>query len=176
MQHHSAILGLGSNMGDRMGFLSHAVSLLASEVLADVSLSAVYASDAEVPEGADASYHLPFYNMAVGGLTDLPPKALLDKIREIERKIGFHDHSRKWAPREIDIDILAFDEVVLSDDTLTIPHPHLMHRPFALLPLLDIAPDWKCPITSKLASLIAQEWKKNTLPFGTIKTNERITL
>ncbi|NDF11285.1 MAG: 2-amino-4-hydroxy-6-hydroxymethyldihydropteridine diphosphokinase [Proteobacteria bacterium] len=176
MSSSTVILGLGSNMGDRMGFLTRAVQSLSKHVLKDMMVSPIYASDAEVPEGADTSYHQPFYNIAVAGKTDKAAFDVLKSIRELEAQIGFHDHTRKWAPREIDIDILAYGDQIIEDKTLVVPHPQLMKRPFALLPLLDVAPEWRHPLTKETAASVATQWKRAGVPFATTKTREVIVL
>ncbi len=136
------IFGLGSNLGDRLAYLKRAVADL-SEILTNKKTSPVYESEAILLAGAPESWNIPFLNAAVCGETSLSPEELLAYIKSIERKIGRAENHSKWSPREIDIDILAIDDLVLSSENLTIPHPFLLDRPFALWPLADIAPDWE---------------------------------
>ncbi|MCH7892619.1 MAG: dihydropteroate synthase, partial [Gemmatimonadetes bacterium] len=137
------ILGLGSNLGDRAIHLKRAVSCLSrgcGAVLHGVRLSRIYESPALTPRGAPDAWDLPFLNGALAGETTLEPRALLQRIKEIERSLGRQDHER-WAPRVIDIDILWWDGHEMRSDDLTIPHPEILKRPFVLEPLRDLIPD-----------------------------------
>lgn len=137
------VLGLGSNLGHREVHLKRALNLLTRSgdaPLVDTTLSRVYESPALVPEGAPRSWDQPFLNCALVGQTCLDPPALLSAIKRIEATLGRMDDAR-WAPRLIDIDILWWPGMEMSSDTLTIPHPELHRRPFALRPLAELAPD-----------------------------------
>lgn len=137
------ILGLGGNKGDRKAYLDRAVALLADAVT-DMRLSPVYETPAMLPEGAPAEWDVPFLNMAVAGETSLSPRELLITAKAIEKKLG-RVAGEKWGPREIDIDILAMDDVVIDEPDFSVPHKGLLDRDFALLPLADIAPEWIYP-------------------------------
>ncbi len=137
------VLGLGSNMGDRAGNLRLAVAALRA-VLADMRLSRVLESRAVLPPGAPAGWDMPFLNMAICGHTKLAPAELLKAIKSTEQKLGRISRD-VWAPREIDIDILAYGEEYTELNGLQIPHPRLFERDFALIPLAELWPDWKCP-------------------------------
>ncbi len=140
------ILGLGSNLGDREMFFGTAIRALEQQqVLKNIARSAVYESDALMPEGAPESWNIPFLNMAIGGETSLAPLDLLRAIKAIEAEMGRKPDHAFWGPREIDIDILTYENVTMAEDTLHIPHRFIAERPFALLPLLDIAPNWAFP-------------------------------
>ena len=137
------ILGLGSNVGDRMAHLRAAKSALGG-LLGELSLSSVYESAALLPEGAPREWDTPFYNMAVMGQTELPPEALLEEVKTIELQLG-REFRGVWGPREIDIDILVIGDLTYNVSSVTIPHRGLSERDFALLPLAEIAPDWRFP-------------------------------
>jgi len=139
------ILGLGSNIGDRAAHLRAAVQAL-SPVLQGIRSSRLYESAALLPPGAPESWNTPFLNMAVSGTSSLPPQRLLQEIKTIERDLG-RTPGAVWCPREIDIDILAMDDLILTTPELTIPHLALATRDFALLPLADVAPGWIHPLT-----------------------------
>jgi 2-amino-4-hydroxy-6-hydroxymethyldihydropteridine diphosphokinase len=84
----------------------------------------------------------PFINAVIAVSTTLAPHALLTRAQECERALGRdRAHERHWGPRSIDLDLLAYEDVVLNDATLTLPHPHLFERAFVLVPLAEIAPD-----------------------------------
>jgi len=138
------IFGVGSNIGDRLAYLNQAATGL-GEIITDIKISPVYESLAVLPENAPESWNMSFLNAAISGKTSLTPHQLLQFIKLLERKIGRTENYQKWSPRIIDIDILAMDDLMIDEENLKIPHPHLLERPFALLPFADIAPDWQYP-------------------------------
>lgn len=141
------ILSLGSNIDDRLGYLSAAVTRLRT-VLGDLRCSRVLESRALLPPGAPAEWDRPYLNMAVSGHSALEPLALLNTIKTIERELGRKD-GPVWSPRPIDIDILAMDDKVITSAELTLPHKELLNRDFMLLPLAELAPGWTCPLQGK---------------------------
>lgn len=135
---HIVYLGLGSNLGDREHNLRMAVETLHPEIFL-LRKSPIYETKPwGYAEQAD------FLNQVVEVNTGLPPGQLLDYIKNIENKVGRRP-TFKNGPREIDIDILYFDDLVMESDTLTIPHPRLADRAFMLTPLADLIPDFKHP-------------------------------
>lgn len=138
------ILGLGSNLGDRKHYLRVAVERLVP-LVSDMKLSHVYESAAVLLPGAPAEWNKPFLNMAISGHATLAPQALLYQLKQIETAIG-RTPGKHWAPREIDLDILAIDDLCVSEVELHLPHPELLKRDFALVPLAEVAPDWKYPV------------------------------
>ncbi len=172
------ILGLGSNIGDRLANLRKAYRLL--KLIPNFTIeqvSPVYVSDALLPNNADASWNTPYLNLAIRASTSLEPLTLLEKIKFIEKQCG-RDSSIDWSPRIIDIDILAWDNVIKYDDKLHIPHEHLLDRPFALLPLKDVAPFWIYPLPGphqgKTAIELAAQWNHDNIPFHTRAIAQRI--
>ncbi len=134
----TAYLALGSNVGDRLGNLREAVDLLSSTP--GVSVSRVAGLYETEPVGVrDQPW---FLNSVVEVSTNLSPEALLDAVKEVERSAG-RTPTYRWGPREIDVDILLYDGVKLSDERLTIPHPRMRERLFVLLPLQELRPDWR---------------------------------
>lgn len=125
-------LGLGTNLGDRAGNLRMAIEALSG--LGKVgALSRVYETAPlyELDQPA-------FLNMAACLETGLPPLALLHRLKQLEDDLG-RVASRRYGPRHIDLDILLYDDLVMDGETLSIPHPRLPERRFALAPLADIA-------------------------------------
>lgn len=172
------ILGLGSNIGDRLANLRKAFRLL--KLIPNFHIqqvSPVYISDALLPKNADISWNTPYLNLAIRATTSLEPLTLLEKIKAIEKQCG-RNASIDWSPRIIDIDILAWDDLVKYDDKLHIPHEHLHERPFALLPLKDVAPFWICPLSGphqgKTAIELAAQWNPDDIPFHTRAIAQRI--
>jgi 2-amino-4-hydroxy-6-hydroxymethyldihydropteridine diphosphokinase len=83
----------------------------------------------------------PFVNLCIAVDTTLTPQALLARAQAVERAFGRdRANEQRWGPRTLDIDILAFDDVVLNEPDLTLPHPRLHERAFVLVPLAEIAP------------------------------------
>ena len=137
------ILGLGCNIGDRLSNLRDALARirLISELKVN-QVSPVYESDALLPENAPESWNQPYLNIALSLSTKLKPEQLLTKIKTIEEEMG-RVTSLRWAPRIMDIDILAWGDEHCHADKLKIPHLSLTERPFALWPLADLVPTWK---------------------------------
>ncbi len=143
------ILGLGSNIEPRADYLRQAIRFLTrgrKPLMRNIKLSNVYESAAVLPEGAPAAWDHPFMNMAISGITDLSPQDLLKSIKRIEKEIG-RKKNKKWSPRIIDIDILAYDTQVVQFTDLSIPHPSLFDREFAYLPFYELWPDWNIPFS-----------------------------
>ncbi len=176
------ILGLGSNLGDRLTHLRTA--LQAIRQLPDVivrRVSPIYISDALLPENASKEWDRSYLNLALSCETSLAPHDLLGKLKQIEWRIGRKPEIRHWGPRIIDIDILAWKDTILHDDALTVPHEGLQERPFALWPLADIAPLWKFPLPGKnqgkTAAQIVEAWGSRfsgEAPFHTKQIQQRI--
>lgn len=157
------ILGLGSNVGDRLTNLRFAVSCLKKiPGLHIEKISPVYLSDALLPDNAPPEWDSPHLNIALFCETTLPPLALLEELKTIEQRLGRDPEAAHWGPRILDIDILAWDDLILNDDVLTLPHKGLPERPFALWPLADVAPFWKCPLAGvnqgKTAAQMVEHW------------------
>lgn len=133
------LIGVGSNQGDRVGFLRKALKeLLQRKIIAGpVRVSRVYASEALLPSGAPPAWNQEFLNAVVLAQTNLTPRKVLEAIQQIEKDIGRVEHER-WSPREIDIDILWMENVAVSESDLHIPHPGLLFRSFWLSPLAEL--------------------------------------
>lgn len=156
------ILGIGSNEGDRLGFIRQAVeSLRALPALTLRAVSPVYESDALVTEDAPAAWHKPYLNIAVYGETTASAQELLAQCKAIETALGRRP-GKRFSPRVIDIDILAYGNHVICEPQLCVPHASLIERPFALWPLADVAPTWCYPVRgefyAKTARELAQRW------------------
>ncbi|NCX93346.1 MAG: dihydropteroate synthase [Gammaproteobacteria bacterium] len=140
------ILGLGSNLNFPMRRLRQALAhLRAHPHLTVIKTSSLYLSEAQLPENAPLEWNRPYLNLAVLCEADLTPGPLLSALQRIEIEMGRNPSHERWAPRVIDIDILTYGEESADTPTLSLPHSELFHRPFALLPLLEIAPDWTHP-------------------------------
>jgi len=133
-----ALLGLGGNLGDVQSTLDQAVAVFCDGQ--HVRLVA-RSSDYRTPPWG-VTDQPPFINAVIAVDTALTPHGLLDRALACERALG-RDRAReqRWGPRTIDMDILAYDDLVLNDPSLTLPHPRLFERAFVLVPLAEIAPD-----------------------------------
>jgi 2-amino-4-hydroxy-6-hydroxymethyldihydropteridine diphosphokinase len=138
-------LGLGSNVGDRAAHLARALGLL-EPACGPFLRSAVY----ETPPWGDLD-QAPFLNMVVRGTTRLDPGALLRLAKRVEREVG-RVPTRRWGPRIVDVDVLAYGDAVVAGDELEVPHPRLPERAFVLVPLAEIAPEWRHPRLGKTAA------------------------
>lgn len=139
-----AFVGLGANVGDRLGALRSAVRALTSLPSTEaVSVSPVYETEAHVLPGQPPQPdHL---NAVVRLRTALRPHALLDRLHAIEAAAGRDPAAPRWSPRPLDLDLLLFGGAHLDADGLRVPHPRLAQRRFVLRPLADLAPDLAVP-------------------------------
>lgn len=137
-------LSIGSNLGDRRKNLSDALTHLETDSDKVVLISPIYETE---PWGNPDQPH--FLNQAVLLSSELVPADLLVKIHKIEEKCGRVSGNIRYSARTLDIDILFYDDLILTSDNLTIPHPLLHRRRFVLIPLSDIAPDLRHPVMNR---------------------------
>ncbi len=140
---HKTYLGLGSSMGDKDGYLDLAVKELSGEDFRNLRESTRIKS---APYGGVAQRE--FLNSAVEVETLLTPRELLERIHEIETK-GDRVRNRHWEDRTLDIDILFYDDVVVSEPDLAIPHADIANRSFVLMPLKELNENLFHPILNK---------------------------
>lgn len=146
-------LGLGSNLPDRNHHLEFARQTLAA--LDDFTLVRASRIYKTAPVGYTDQPE--FLNQVISGLWQGTPEALLSACQQIEQDAG-RERPFPNAPRTLDIDILFWERRTLNTDTLTIPHPRLTERAFALVPLLELAPDLVDPHSDKaLSSFLTSE-------------------
>lgn len=136
------LLSLGTNLGERWQNLRQAVRALEREMVV-TAVSPVYETE---PWGEPNQPK--FLNICLAATTTQPPRQLLHSIKQIEKDLG-REKTYRWGPRLIDIDIIFYDDLVVAEEGLNIPHARLAERVFVLAPLADIAPDWVHPITGK---------------------------
>jgi 2-amino-4-hydroxy-6-hydroxymethyldihydropteridine diphosphokinase len=133
-----ALLALGGNVGDVRGTFDRAIAMLCADRAVQLLARS---SDYRTPPWGFADQP-PFINAAIIVATSLDPQSLLARALTVERALGRNRAGeRRWGPRPIDIDILAYDDVILREAALTLPHPRLFERAFVLLPLAEIAAD-----------------------------------
>ena len=146
-----AFLSLGSNLGDRIAHLQFAISALGA--LAGTRIEAV--SDLYETEPWGVADQPAFLNLCLRLETDLSPYALLDALLQIERAAG-RERRERWGARTLDMDILTYDMIEITDARLTLPHARMLQRSFVLKPLSWLCPDLvvnSVPIAKALAEL-----------------------
>jgi 2-amino-4-hydroxy-6-hydroxymethyldihydropteridine diphosphokinase len=136
-------VALGSNLGDRVAHLNHAIARLQS-VLRDVKVSRFRET---APVGVQGPQPL-YLNAAAAGSTTLSPRAVLEALLVIERERRRERPAPK-AARTLDLDLILYGEVILDAPDLVIPHPRFRDRRFVLEPLAEVAPDLVDPVTGK---------------------------
>ncbi len=132
---HTAYIGLGSNVGDRRRAIESAAAALREEPgILDVQLSSLHETE---PVGGPAGQGR-FLNAAARVRTTLEPAGLLARMLAIETALG-RQRGPKWGPRTIDLDLLLYDDRIIDEPGLTVPHPRMHERWFVLAPLSEIA-------------------------------------
>jgi 2-amino-4-hydroxy-6-hydroxymethyldihydropteridine diphosphokinase len=147
----SAFVGIGSNLGDREGNFRQAVELLSAEDGIDV----VAVSEIRETDPVGPVEQGPFLNGAVRIETDLAPRELLERLLAVEERLG-RVRRERWGPRTIDLDLLLYGDDAVDEPGLTVPHPRLHERRFALEPLSDLAPSLEIPGKGPISALLAE--------------------
>ncbi len=147
-----ALIGLGSNVGDRRAHLQAAVDALAREGVEVLACSSVYDTD-PVGEFLDQES---FLNACLLARTELDPLELLDLAKRVERELGRAAGGRRHGPRAIDVDILMLGETELSNERMTVPHEQLLARRFVLIPALELDFGLATPSGERLADALAR--------------------
>ncbi|MCX7983492.1 MAG: 2-amino-4-hydroxy-6-hydroxymethyldihydropteridine diphosphokinase [Bacteroidetes bacterium] len=143
-------IGLGSNIEPRRYYIERAVT----ELQHHPEINWIRASSLYETEPVGVVHQPYFVNMVVEVQTSLPPDELLRTLKDIEHRVGRIERER-WGPREIDLDILLYGDVIIETDTVRIPHPCLARRRFVLEPLVEIAAEFCDPLSGKtLAQLL----------------------
>ena len=146
-------LALGSNLGNKEENIQNAV-LAISSIGEIIRYSSLYETE---PWGfSDKNF---FLNMVLSINTELNPNSLLNEINKIEILLGRKRVKEQWVARIIDIDILFYDNQIINQPNLIIPHPQLINRQFVLKPLIEIAPEFVHPVYQKSISILQKECK-----------------
>ncbi len=142
---NNVYLGIGSNLYPRLFYIYCAFNQIEEQIGRIVQQSSIHQTEPwNMP--ADTPF---FYNLCVHIQTNLSPDEVLQRILEIEKSLGrikTFQRNTNYQSRTIDIDILLFNDLILSSEYLTIPHPHLHQRKFVLLPLSEIASNVQHPV------------------------------
>lgn len=147
-------LSLGSNLGDRVGYIQQATSLLGMH--ADINIVATSSFYESEPWRMDSENW--FVNAVVQISTSLTPEDLLEECQRIETQLGRSKCKQAgYLDRTIDIDIVFYDKLILNTENLTIPHKHFHKRVFMLVPMLEIAEDFVHPFFGKTVESLYDE-------------------
>jgi len=148
-----AYLLIGGNLGNRSANLQNALHQIEKNCGKILDLSAIYETAAWGLTNQQS-----FYNQALILETNLTPNALMEELLSIETNMG-RIRSLKLGPRIIDLDILLIDQLILNTELLTLPHPSMVQRRFALMPLAEIAPNLVHPILQKTIQELLMDCK-----------------
>jgi 2-amino-4-hydroxy-6-hydroxymethyldihydropteridine diphosphokinase len=142
-----AAIALGANQGDRQATLTRALELLAAELGLLAAVSGWLETEALIHPDDPTPFYPPYLNGVALLRTSMAPHDLLLGLQSIERRLGRdrrHETAR-WRPRTIDLDLVAFDDEILSIPDLVLPHPEMHKRAFVLGPMAEVWPDWRHP-------------------------------
>jgi 2-amino-4-hydroxy-6-hydroxymethyldihydropteridine diphosphokinase len=145
-----AYVGLGANLGDREATMWRAIELLDGGGIEVVAVSSFRETDP-----VDYEDQPRFLNAAVALETDLSPRELLDRLLGVERELGRTRDGPRYGPRRIDLDLLLYEEQIVEEPGLIVPHPRLAERRFALEPLADLDPMLMIPGSGAVSALLA---------------------
>lgn len=166
-------LALGANLGDARENLEAAIGAIGHKIGAVVKTSDIYLTRALSKPGSEPQPD--YLNMVVLCRSTLSPFEVLEGVKNIESSLGrLPDQKGNWAPRQIDIDIVAYGDQVINTPELQVPHPHLEARDFVLYPLFAVDPGFVHPLSAKpiaklIADLIAAQmplYIKEVLPYA----------
>jgi 2-amino-4-hydroxy-6-hydroxymethyldihydropteridine diphosphokinase len=146
-----AFVGIGSNLGDREAHMRSALELLAAEKAIEV----VAVSELRETDPVGPVEQGRFVNGAALLETELSPRELLGRLLTIEGRLG-RVRNERFGPRTIDLDLLVYGDAEVDEPGLTVPHPRLHERRFALEPLADLAPDLVVPGRGPISALLAE--------------------
>jgi 2-amino-4-hydroxy-6-hydroxymethyldihydropteridine diphosphokinase len=144
---HVAYIGIGSNLGDRLGNCRRAIELLGSNKNVSVKSTSTWLETEALTVGEESQPR--YMNGAAKITTTLSPHELLKELQKIETEMGRKRDRPKWSARTIDLDILFYDDAAIADGLLEIPHPGIEKRAFVLKPLCDIDPELVHPVLKK---------------------------
>jgi 2-amino-4-hydroxy-6-hydroxymethyldihydropteridine diphosphokinase len=144
MNSESIFLAFGANLGNPREQIEHGIAELAGQGVVVDACSSWYETE---PVGLEDQPW--FLNRVIHGRTLLEPEELLDACKQVERQVG-RVPGMRFGPRHLDVDILLYGDRHFEREELTVPHPRMRERRFVLIPLLEIAPDLRDPVTDEL--------------------------
>lgn len=150
-------IGIGGNMGDRRNYLSSAVQMIIARAPAELAAE----SSILETKAVDYTEQPDFLNQIILVKTSLTPVELLGILKDIEKELGRVKRFDK-GPREIDLDILLYDDLVINNENLVIPHPQILNRDFIMVHLIELNPQLRDPITGEKYSVLRISENKKT--------------
>jgi len=153
---HTAYIAIGSNLGDRQSFIDDALRHLGENPEIEIVQTSATLETEPVGPGPQSRY----LNAVLQIQTSLQPHSLLEALIEVEHRLG-RIRREKWGPRTIDLDILFFDDQIIDEECLTIPHPRLQDRTFVLIPLCEIAPGVVHPLLHRSIENLLDELERS---------------
>jgi 2-amino-4-hydroxy-6-hydroxymethyldihydropteridine diphosphokinase len=154
-------LGLGSNIGDKVSFIKSAETKISKLTgIKVLRSSSIYKTEPWGIKNQDF-----FLNSVLEIEANLEPQVLLSELKKIESDLG-RKKRNKWYEREIDIDILFFDNLIISNESVNIPHPEIQNRNFVLIPMCELNPDFFHPVLNRTVKDLLNDSKDNS---GVIK-------
>lgn len=151
-------VNIGSNLGDREANLRQAVTMIAREVGCTPRVSNIYESKAWGYLSDN-----PFFNIAVEFESDLPAATLLSLFQRIEKEVGSAGHrdaNGGYVDRILDIDIICLGNEIIDTQSISVPHPRMDRREFVLVPLCELSPQWRHPLSGLTAAEMLERLRK----------------
>jgi 2-amino-4-hydroxy-6-hydroxymethyldihydropteridine diphosphokinase len=149
-----AYIGVGSNLKNPKNNIQKAIKMIEEEkILEEIEASSLYLTE---PIGKKEQPD--FLNLVIKGQTELTPFELLESLLKIEEDLG-RKRREKWGPREIDLDILFYDDLIINQKGLVIPHPQIGNRKFVLVPLAEVSPNLEHPALKKNIKKLLEDTK-----------------
>ncbi|BAL80547.1 2-amino-4-hydroxy-6-hydroxymethyldihydropteridine diphosphokinase [Caldisericum exile] len=148
---HKVFIALGSNLGDREKNILDAINYMIEEGIDIIGISSIIET---APYGLTEQPS--FLNCVVEGITNFSPRELLFILLDIERRL-LRVRTIRWGPRTIDLDIIFYDDLIIDEPDLKIPHPDMQNRIFVLKPLSEIAPNFVHPVLRKTIKALLDE-------------------
>ena len=159
---HQAAIALGSNLGNSEAILIGALEQLHQTPGLQISaVSPAFVTAAVGPPQPD------YLNACALLTTDLPPRELLTTLLNVETQFG-RERRERWGPRRLDLDLLLFDNDVIEEQGLQVPHPRMTERAFVLVPLAEIAPDWVHPLTRRAIACLLKDVDQRGVTLKTV--------
>ena len=152
-------IGVGSNEGERLQHISNAVRAVGA--LTRVRLCRMATITETEPMGGPPQP--PYLNTVIEIETALSPRELLTALKQIERHVGRKPSAERWAPRPIDLDVLLYDDRVIDEPGLRIPHERMHERRFVLEPLAQLAPDVIHPVLKQTIAGLYERWLNRSI-------------
>lgn len=156
-----AAIALGGNLGDSQRILLDAIASIATipAVSAILAQSHLYKTAPVGPPQPD------YINACITIQTTLPPRQLLHQLLAIENQFG-RVRKERWGARSLDLDLIFYSDRIIQSLGLTVPHPRLQERPFVLIPLMDVAPNWQHPVLYKTVAQLTEQLAQQNLLTG----------